>query len=459
MNWENCISENRSGSVKPTKNVRTNFQRDYDRLIFSSAFRRLQNKTQVFPLPGNTFVHNRLTHSLEVACVGRSLGDIIGTQLIEKELADADEKVRLFYEYDLPAVIAAGCLAHDMGNPPFGHSGEKAISAYFKENEQMHIEGKPLREYFYDREWNDLIDFEGNANALRILTHGYKGKLAGGQSLTYTTLASILKYPCSSSEVDKQFKHRKKYGYFQQEEKIFIDIARQTNMVSDDNGEGPMFKRHPFVYLVEAADDICYRIIDMEDAHRIGIMDTKTLTEVLIEIIHDLEPKGVQRVEKRLSTLDDANEKIAYLRAKCINFLCVHAAKVFMKNRKAIIEGNWDNTLIDVVESSSPGLKKAEKLSIEKIYNHNSVIEVEIAGYHVMSGLLNLFIPAALSHKPGPLGKKMLHLVPDQFDIKDKSATAYEKAMGIVDYIAGMTDGYAIELYRKASGIEIAKHR
>lgn len=457
MNWENCVSESRTGNIKPTANVRTNFQRDYDRLIFSSAFRRLQNKTQVFPLPGNTFVHNRLTHSLEVACVGRSLGDIVGSKLLNHDLQDAKESVKLFYEYDLPAVIAAGCLAHDMGNPPFGHSGEKAISTFFKEHDGLSIDGQSLRDHFTEHEWSDLTNFEGNANALHILTHAYEGKLHGGQSLTYTTLASILKYPCSSTEVDKSFKHRKKYGFFKTDEVVYNEIVKQTNMHKDTTASGA-YHRHPFVYLVEAADDICYRIIDMEDAHRIGIIATSDLVGVLTDIITDLQPTEIKKVNQRLSTLSDANEKISYLRAKCINFLVSHAATVFMDNRAEILAGTWNDTLIDVVEQQSKSLVEADNLSKAKIYNHNSVIEVEIAGYHVMSGLLKLFIPAALSSNPGTLGRKMLQLVPTQFGVKEAS-TAYDKAMAVVDFIAGMTDGYATELYRKASGIEIAKHR
>lgn len=456
MDWKNCISDKRTGKSKTKADVRTSYQRDYDRLIFSSAFRRLQNKTQVFPLPGNTFVHNRLTHSLEVASVGRSLGSLVGNYIASNEIKDPYCEEYIFYKYDLPSVIAAGCLAHDIGNPPFGHSGEKAISSFFMENADTLLEGKLLKDLFSENEWSDLIDFEGNANAFHVLTHKYVGKLEGGQSLTYSTLASILKYPCASYEVDKNWKHRKKYGYFELDEKIFKDVVESTNMYSDANGG---FKRHPFVYLVEAADDICYRIIDMEDAHRINLLDTVTVQNSFLSIISDITKSKdqISKLNHRLNTLTDDNERISYLRAISINVLVHACLQVFTENMDSIIKGNWNDTLMDVVESHSEALRDVAKLSIDKIYNHRSVIEVEIAGYRVISGLLELFLLPMLKNKKNTLEKKTLKLIPNQYLTKDGSA--YEKSMGVVDFIAGMTDGFATELYRKAMGIEIASHR
>jgi len=231
MRWEDCYTNRRSGTDTSTPSTRTDYQRDFDRLIFASSFRRLQNKTQVFPLPGSTFVHNRLTHSLEVSSVGRSLGAIVGSHLAVKDISAEDQASQDFYQRDLASVVAAACLAHDIGNPAFGHSGEKAISNYFIENATTEIEGKALRDLFSDHEWQDLITFEGNANALRVMTHSYRDKPKTGMGLTYTTLASILKYPCSSDAIDKKYKHRKKYGFFKTEKSTFLSIAESLGML------------------------------------------------------------------------------------------------------------------------------------------------------------------------------------------------------------------------------------
>ena len=278
MRWDNCYSNKRTGTKHKTLVPRTEYQRDFDRLIFASSFRRLQNKTQVFPLPGSTFVHNRLTHSLEVASVGRSLGSIVGNHIANTEIKSDDEESQLFYMIDLASVIAAACLAHDIGNPAFGHSGEKAISNYFIEHADTLIEGQSLRSFFNDSEWQDLVTFEGNANALRVLTHPYRDKPVTGMGLTYSTLASILKYPCEATAIDKKYKHRKKYGFFQTEKETFLDIAKELHMHQEE-GDKVIYKRHPFVYLVEAADDICYRIIDMEDAQRLGIISKERTSD------------------------------------------------------------------------------------------------------------------------------------------------------------------------------------
>src|SRR6218665_3493683 len=280
MKWDSIVSTARTGIARTEKEVRTEYQRDFDRLIFSSGFRRLQNKTQVFPLPGSAYVHNRLTHSLEVASVGRSIGTIVG-RMIAKEL---EGEIRDFYNYELSAVIASACLAHDIGNPAFGHSGEKAISNYFVENAEELIEGKKLQDHFSEREWKDLTNFEGNANALRILTATFKGKSSGGLRLTYTTLAALLKYPCESNASEKKSKHRSKYGFFQAEKETVIEICEELHMIRESI-DPVIYKRHPFVYLTEAADDICYRIIDYEDAQRLGILSSAEVETDFIALI------------------------------------------------------------------------------------------------------------------------------------------------------------------------------
>lgn len=459
MNWDTIFTTQRIGQQKETPGPRSGFQRDFDRIIFSSAFRRLQNKTQVFPLPGSTFVHNRLTHSLEVASVGRSLGSIVGKK-ISDEIADRAGDVFEFYKYELPNVIAAACLAHDIGNPAFGHSGEKAISAYFIDNASTKIDGKALRDFFNEKEWADISGFEGNANAVRILTHTFKGRLIAGLGLTYTTIASILKYPCESVAVNKQYKHRKKYGFFQLESGAIQLIAEKLGMLRDE-GDIISYRRHPFVYLVEAADDICYRIVDMEDAHRLEILSHEIVCESLLNVISSLHAEGEDenKTRKNLSKIKDLNEKISYLRAKAINLLTLTAADVFWKNRQHILAGTFNDTLIDNIESRHGAFTQVMEISNERIYNHATVLEIEIAGYNVMSELLSLFVPALLKQKPDHKDEKIMKLFPLQFTAFRDTSSPYEKLLCAFDFISGMTDLYATELYRKLKGFEIPQHK
>jgi len=455
QHWGECISYRRYGyQATGTPSMRSEFTRDYDRIIFLSAFRRLQNKTQVFPLPGNVFVHNRLTHSLEVASVGRSLGSLVGQSLIDHHHATFTEDQKAFYTYELSGVVASACLAHDLGNPAFGHSGEKAISHYFEVNASMVINQKSLRSHFDAEQWKDLTNFEGNANALRLLTRQFKGKLEGGQRLMFVTLASILKYPCASSQMDKNLTHRKKYGYFLSDQNAFENVINEFGLSKENN----IAHRHPFVYLVEAADDICYRIIDMEDAHRIGILSRTDTEHYFLSLLADLQD-NVERTKEVLTKITDNNEAISYLRAKCINGLVMKAAEVFETNSEAILQGRFNSTLMDDVEKFCPYLEKINEISIKKIYNHPSVIEVEIAGYNVMSEILSVFIEAVLSENRSPLQKKCLRLIPDQYNLANDHVSAYEKAMSVLDFVSGMTDGYATEMYRKMKGIDIPSHK
>lgn len=458
MNWQNCISDQRTGSSsqKVDQGYRHNYQRDFDRLIFSSAFRRLQGKTQVFPLPGNTFVHNRLTHSLETSSVGRSLGEIVGNHIAAnvKGLNEGDKE---FYKYQLKSVIAAACLAHDVGNPAFGHSGEAAISNYFEKFANEIIEGKKLKDHCTSEEWEDLINFEGNANAIRILSRQYEGKSKGGLRLTYTTLASLLKYPCASNETNRSFKHRKKYGFFRSDQKIYEEITTKTNMVKDPNAENS-FYRHPFVYLTEAADDICYMVIDMEDAHRINLLHRSQVQESLLAIIGEVkgEVEG-DNLRDYCQNITDDNEAVSFLRAMTINTLVHRAAEIFIANMDDILAGTFTSTLIDIISDDCPSIDKVIKISVDKIYNHESVVEIEIAGYNVMSELLQMYIPTVLKSERGTFEKKVLRLMPNQYKI-NPTQSSYEKIMLVIDHISGMTDGYATELYRKVKGIEISQH-
>lgn len=454
-NWADCISYRRYGHPSTTPSgMRSEFTRDYDKIIFMSAFRRLQNKTQVFPLPGNVFVHNRLTHSLEVASVGRSIGAYIGTEIATRYRETLTEEQHSFYVFELMGVIASACLAHDVGNPAFGHSGEKAISNYFIANAEKKLNGKTLRDHFSEGQWADLVNFEGNANAFRLLTRKFKGKLDGGQRLMYLTLASIIKYPCSSSQVDPQIIHRKKYGHFISDAEAFREVMDEFSAGSMEAG----YYRHPFVYLVEAADDICYRIIDLEDAHRIGILPRVTIEGLMLQLLHDL--KGDQsRTREILGKLEDDNEAISYLRAKSINALVERVTAVFLENGKDILCGKFNSSLMDEVERHCPSLLEIREISVRRIYNHPSVIEVELAGYNVMSELLSVFVEAVLTVKKSPQQKKCIQLISEQYNLAGTDADPYDKTMGVLDFVSGMTDGYATELYRKIKGIDIPSHK
>lgn len=456
MNWNDIVSTSRTGLKEKPAVIRTEYQKDFDRLIFSSGFRRLQNKTQVFPLPGSTFVHNRLTHSLEVASVGRSLGSMIGAEIAKS--SDVKAEMKDFYNYELSAVIASACLAHDIGNPAFGHSGEKAIWNYFVENADEQIEGVKLKEYFSDDEWMDLTTFEGNANGIRVLTSKFNGKSEGGLMLTYTTIASMLKYPCESKAIDDKFKHRSKYGFFQAEKETVMQICDELKMIKES--EKPLiYKRHPFVFITEAADDICNLIIDYEDAHRVGILSYKEVADDFLSILgRNSDKQQMERVEKRLTEIADDNEKLGYLRAKCINALTEKSAKAFIDNTPAILKGEFNKSLFGVVKEDCEILKTIQKTSTERIYNHRTVVEIEIAGYNVMSELLDLLIPATIKKKPSKKDEKALLLIPNQFKHTQEAKT-YERVLSVLDFVSGMTDPFATELYRKISGIEIPKHK
>ena len=451
MELLNHIYTNQRSNTNDTSDARSEYQRDYDRIIFSSAFRRLQNKTQVFPLPGSVFVHNRLTHSLEVSSVGRSMGNLVGTFISENYKLTKESQE--FYKYSIHDVISAACLCHDIGNPAFGHSGEDAIASYFDRHET------DLKQYFTDAEWADLINFEGNANAIRILTQQQNGKSEGGLRLTYSTLAAIAKYPCESVAKDKSQLHRKKFGFFQAQKEAFKTIAEKTNMILEQDSP-IIYKRHPFVWLVEAADDICYSIIDVEDSQRLGIIDHDKCRKLFLNLVESLDPSQIDKTKNTLKSISDKNDRIAYLRAKSINLLTQKSVEVYQNNFDQIVKGEFKTALLDVIKNETEQVTKRvldeiQRFSIENIYNHRSVLEIENAGYNVMSELLSQFIPPILKDEKErkTFEKKALRLVPVQF-LYEKG-TKYQKVMGILDYVSGMTDNYATELYRRIKGIEI----
>ncbi len=444
MNWDKLLSAKRLGledrEFKNTNEIRSQFQRDYDRIIFSSSFRRLQNKTQVFPLPGSVFVHNRLTHSLEVASVGRSLANLVAQQL--KLRSDIQNKEIL---NELGSIVSSACLAHDLGNPPFGHAGEEAISKYFTEGN-----GKKFQNAVSQEEWKDLTHFEGNANALRLLTHRFNGRRSGGFALTYSTLAALIKYPYGS---DGMIAGKKKFGYFQEEKDTFLKIVNELglNKVSD---EPLRYARHPLVYLVEAADDICYEIMDIEDAHKLKILSTQTTFELLLGFFDEKnDKKFFQTKEEIFKEVTDINEQVAYLRASVIGKLTNDSAQVFLKNHDKILTGEFNLSLIDALEDKSKEAYDAcKKVAVKQIYNHRSVVKIELTGFNVIATLLDEFITAIFS-PDNDYSKKILSILPLQYKVDGHSF--YKKAMSIIDFVSGMTDLYAVDLYKDIKGINL----
>lgn len=460
MNWQQLYSTRRSGSGSESRSaysdaLRTSFLRDYDRIIFSSAFRRLQNKTQVFPLPGAVFVHNRLTHSLEVASVGRSLGKAVGDAIADKHASEGED-FREFYKYELPSVIAAGCLAHDIGNPPFGHSGEDAIRTFFR---TLTGEYKQLfEEKLTANQQRDFLFFEGNANAFRTLTHRFGEEQPGGFKLTYATLASIIKYPSDSlSGFNKQQLVTKKSGFFDSELGTYQAIAEELGIPKIDEARN-IYARHPYVFLVEAADDICYRVIDFEDAHRLNIISIETLKDLFLAFFDQEEGyDSRERVEESCNKINDDNQKVSFLRAKLINLLITRVRNVFMDMETGLLEGKVQKSLIDYLpEREIELIKKIDQFSVAHIYNHRSVVEIEIAGYNVIGELLQEFFNAVVTPK-SPKSAKLLQLISRQFIIKGESDSLYNDIQSVVDFIAGMTDLYAVDLYRKITGISFTQ--
>ena len=442
MNWQQLISNKRLGQEHrhPERHDdRTEFKRDYDRLIFSAPFRRLQNKTQVFPLPGSIFVHNRLTHSLEVASVGMSLGNDVAQQLIKRhpELKDT-----MFQE--IGQIVATACLAHDMGNPPFGHSGEKAIQAFFTEGA-----GSELQREISPMVWNDLIHFEGNANAFRLLTHQYKGRRQGGFVMTYSTLASIVKYPFSSSAAGK----KGKFGFFDSEKAIYRKIADELGIIcKSEVGEPLKYARHPLVYLVEAADDICYEVMDIEDAHKLKILSYEDTTKLLLGFFdEDTQEKIQQRIIEEGVT--DDNEKVVYLRACVIGKLENECVQVFVDHEEEILSGTFEGSLIDHISPiQQAAYECCTKLSLRRIYKSKPVLDVELSGYQIMQTLMEQFIGAAV-YPDRFYSKHLISRVSSQYDIDAPDLET--RLMAIIDYISGMTDVYALDVYQKINGISL----
>ncbi len=448
MNWKQLTTNKRYGLEERYNAVqedRTQFQRDFDRLIFSAPFRRMQNKTQVFPLPGSIFVHNRLTHSLEVSSVGRSLGLDCGNEIAKRHSGLNND-----FAESLGAIVSAACLAHDMGNPPFGHAGEKAIASFFSESET----GKKMRCYkdaatgerLTDAQWNDIIHFDGNANAFRILTHQFNGRRRGGFVMTYPTLASIVKYPFSSSLATKQ-----KFGFFEAERDAFVRIADELGLICFEKREGMVrYSRHPLAYLVEAADDICYEIMDIEDAFKLKILGFEETANLLLGYFNDKER---ERIKRAYPDVTDCNEKIVYYRSQAINHLEHECVKVFLDNEDAILSGTFKGSLSEnMAPNTLQAYRQCTKVAVEKIYCSRDVLDIELAGYHIIYTLLEMMLKATLT-PDNTYSKLLLSRISSQYQVH--AATLYERVMAVIDFISGMTDVYSLDLYRKINGSQL----
>lgn len=438
MNWNQLLSIKRFGLEERHNTEHTNrteFQRDFDRLIFSNPFRRLQNKTQVFPLPGSVFVHNRLTHSLEVSCVGRSIGETVSQLLTRKHKQLASETPLI---HELGSIVSAACLTHDLGNPPFGHSGESAISTYFSEGN-----GKEFKDQLKPEFWTDIIHFEGNANTFRLLTHQFNGRRNGGFALTYSTLAAIVKYPFESSVAGG----KPKFGFFQSEKEYFERVADELQLIKKNNSKGIIYARYPLVYLVEAADDICYQLMDIEDAHKLRILTTEEVNTLLNLFLSD---KQKIRAKEVFNVVTDTNERIAYLRTVIIGILVQEISELFVAHEESILKGDFEKDLISHLPNKTrEAYTECKKTAYSKIYRSKEVTDIELAGYKIIRSLLEYYLEAILTPDK-TYSKLILEKVPNQYDIHNKSIDI--KVQAILDFISGMTDIYALDLYRKING-------
>ncbi|MCF6294614.1 MAG: deoxyguanosinetriphosphate triphosphohydrolase [Flavobacteriaceae bacterium] len=446
MNWEQLLSLKRFGDTnkrlrKEQNEIRLGFEVDYDRIIFSSEFRSLQDKTQVIPLSQTDFVHTRLTHSLEVSVVGRSLGRQAGLKLLEKH--PHLKEVHGYQANDFGAIVATAALAHDIGNPPFGHSGEKAIGEFFKTGK-----GKQFKPQLSQKEYQDLCDFEGNANGFKILTQSREGR-EGGLRLSYATLGALTKYP-KESLPKKKTNHiaEKKYGFFQSEKEAFVDLANELGLTQTRQGKDISFIRHPLAFLVEAADDICYTIIDFEDGINLGLIQEEFALEYLINLVRDSININ------KYNALTNTQDRVSYLRALAINALINEAVEVFMKNEEDILKGIFSTALLDKSKYEAQ-INDIIKLSVENIYQSKEVIDKEIAGYEVITQLLDTFIAAVNNKFKGEASnynKLILKLLPET--IKIDGSQMYNRLISVCHYVSSLSDSHAVLTYKKLKGFQ-----
>ena len=438
MNWEQLLSLKRFGDTEKRPRIaqdetRLGFDVDFDRIIFSEAFRSLQDKTQVIPLSETDFVHTRLTHSLEVSVVGRTLGRRVGKILLERH----PNLATLGYTFnDFGAIVAAASVMHDIGNPPFGHSGEKAIGEYFKSGN-----GKKYKDELSAKEYQDLVDFEGNANGFKILTENREG-ISGGLRLSYATLGAFLKYPKESLPKKPTSKIcDKKYGFFQQDKAFFAEVANELGLISNKSGNDIGFERHPLAYLVEAADDICYTIIDFEDGINLGLIQEEFALEYLIKLVKN----GIDA--KKYNELTTKEDRISYLRALAIGSLISDAVTVFMENETAILKGDFPFAIMDKSQYKAQ-MNDIIQISIKNVYQSREVIEKELVGYKVINTLLDKFCSAYINNLEGNASnydKLILKLLPERF--QQSKETLYDQLLHICHFVSLLTDGKALQLF------------
>ena len=440
MNWEQLLSLKRQGDKGKRLRIeqddtRLGFEVDYDRIIFSSAFRSLQDKTQVIPLSKTDFVHTRLTHSLEVSVVGRSIGRLVGKKIIEKY--PHLQEIHGYQANDFGAIVAAASLAHDIGNPPFGHSGEKAIGEYFSIGK-----GQKYKEQLTDKEWQDLIDFEGNANGFSVLTSSRPG-IEGSIRLTYAVLGAFMKYPKESLPKKPTSNIAdKKYGFFQTDKEFFKEVADELGLIPNKSGNDIGYERHPLAYVVEAADDICYTIIDFEDGINLGLVSEDYALEYLIKLVKDTIDTN------KYQTLTTKEDRISYLRALAIGNLINDAVRIFIENEEAILKGEFPYALTDKSKYKAQ-IDDIIKLSVKNIYQSREVIEKELSGYQMINNLLDKFITAYNNNYEGKAtnyDKLLLKILPEKHHIEKE--TLYERLLHICHFISMLTDGKAL-LYNK----------
>ena len=446
--WERLLSTRRLGSNDQESDFRTEFQRDYDRIIFCSAFRRLQDKTQVFPLARNDYVRTRLTHSLEVSCVGRSMGMYVGPHLREKW------KLPSHIPYLIAENIAAACLAHDIGNPPFGHSGEDSIRSWFrKPRNANYLQG------LSELQKAEFTGFEGNAQSFRILTrlqrHHRQNKKQQGLELTVATLGTILKYPRRAwiSQVDKSRVSQKKFHFYESEEEAFLETMEHLGIEEIQPDEA--WARHPLVFLVEAADDICYTIADFQDGFRLGHVSWETIFDFFQRLLTKHSEKFCNQALK----MDDPKDRIEFLGGKVIGHLVREISSFFLDMESEILKNHFDQPLVSHIPSKAI-LQEMMNFASKNIYSAQEVLDIKVAGFEAIQGLLDCFVPAICLEPSGDPDKERhslyKQLVPRQFlrtDLKSKSSQ-YLKLLQATDYISGMTDTFAMALFKRLRGIE-----
>ena len=429
MNWHRLLSTRRfgHGNAPVPRPARSAFQKDWDRVVFSSAFRRLQDKTQVHSLPENDYVRTRLTHSLEVSSVGRSLGAAVGQVVRERgdDLGDASPA-------DVGAVVAAAAVAHDIGNPPFGHFGEDTIRHWFRDAGARHVADlSPTQRA-------DLETFEGNAEGFRLVARLQNWRDDGGLRLTAATLGAMTKYPFGAAPA------RAKFGFFAAEADLFRAVAEEVGLVPKNDG----WCRHPLAHLVEAADDICYRVVDLEDGFKLGRLGFEETEALLLKLL--------PQTPSRYATVGDAPQKIAYLRAKAIGRLIDAAVTAFFDHEDAIMAGSFGGGLLEKTRHAET-LKAMEQLETQRLFHSRERLELEIGAGEVLTTLLASFVNAvedwaAAGFRDDPLSPRaraLVHLLP----APPRFAARYDRLLAVVDFIAGMTDTYAVTTFRRLKGL------